>query len=266
VTRTYRDTWIGALSGLLQFAEDLKTRTEAMYGATEPYTVVRSTILVGLRGRRLLQGASLLAEHEWDDLVANLGRALVDAAIEMDYLSVTTMIGKGTKRRTLTPEDKARLFESQRFLLLDMKTEELDPEQSSAQAYAIKLREELGVRIGHTWHGRTTKGLLADLKAQSDEELQKGLDAVAQAFRISSFFEHNNANPSFYVERRSRADVKVLDTLRHSWPVQTAVKAGAIVLNRWGEVLGLGEVERIKRLEPVLRMTGVDPVTFSSDS
>lgn len=263
---TYRDKWLEALDRLLPFAEELKTRTEAAYGATEPATLVRSVILIGVRGRRLMQGARLLAERKWDDLVANLARALVDAAIEVDYMTITSNYGKSTKRRTLTPEDKARLFETQRFLLLDMKTGELTAEQREHQSLARQLREDLGVRIGHTWHGRTTRELLDDLMNIADEEAKKGVEGLAQAFRLSSFFEHSNANPNFYTERRSKTDFVVLDTVTHSWPIQITAQAGGGVLNRWGEVLGFTEQDRIERLGPVLRMKEVDPMSFPADS
>jgi len=266
VNATYRAEWLDALDGLLPFAEELKSRTEAAYGSTEPATLVRSVLLIGVRGRRLMQGARLLAERKWDDLVANLARALVDSAIEVDYMTVTSTYGKGAKRRTLAPEDKARLFETQRFLLLDMKTKELTAEQKEHQATAIRLREDLRVPVGHTWHGRTTRQLLDDLRAIASEEEKKGVDGLAQAFRLSSFFEHSNANPNFYIERKSKSDVVVLDSTTHSWPVQTVALAGGGILNRWGEVLGLSEEDRIGRLDTALRMKGVDPMSFAADS
>lgn len=264
---SYRDRWVEAFDGLLPFAEELKAKTEAAYGFTEPATTVRGVILIGVRGRRLMLGARLLAEKRLDDLVANLARSLVDSAIEVDYLVNPSTYNVKKRRVTLTPEDKAKLFESQRFLLLDMKKSDLmSAEQRAYQSAAIELRKNLGVPIAHTWHGRTTRALLDDLMAQADEGERAGVDGLAQAFRLTSFFEHNNANPSFYIERRSKTDVTVLDESPHSYAIQTAALAGGGVLNRWGEVMGFSEEERIERLGPVLAMKHVDPKSFPSDS
>jgi len=242
-----RADWIEALDGMLVFADDLQRRTdEIMQGGTPPI-VERVTYQMGLRGRRILQSARELARHEWDDVVGNLSRSLVETAIELDYLH------KAVDDRS--PEDKASLYECFALIAKERFGERLDPALQEMHAKALAFREKHGVK-GHTWHGRKTSGdgsILDRLAILAGEDAlqERRTEGLLRAFRQSSFFEHNNALQVFYLERLPSGNCRVLEARPHAAPISAVVLSGSEILWAWGGVLGMSADVRQEALRPV---------------
>ena len=261
---TYRDVWLEALGGLIAFADELKAKTEAEFAGSARGTPKWATLLIGLRGRRVLQAVHVLAPHQWDDVIGNLSRALVEAAIDLDYLHTDSPLGEGEQARTLTPDMKAELFATQVYILEKKLGKKMRLGHDEEHERARALHREYDASVGHTWHGRTTAGILKEL---SDGEKGKGrLKNIEWAFRANSYFEQNNPIEDFYLERSPRGGVWIREQCPHSWPLSSSVLAGAEICYKWGAVLGLSEEELYGRLAPVERAGKADPDAFSKDA
>ena len=249
-----RGLWLEALEGVLAFSDDLKARTQPLFLAGEPEIVDRVSFQMGLRGRRVLQAVRALAQHEWDDVIGNLSRSLVETAIELDYIHKLS--------DPLGAEVKAGLYECYAVIAKKEFGEMLDERLEEMHAKAVAFREKHGVK-GRTWHGRKVTGeasILEELTNRADPGSigERRARNLLSAFRLASHFEHNNALQKFYFERIPNDGIRLLDGRGHDGLVRSAVLAGTEILWTWATVLGVGEAEREEGLKEVERVQRID--------
>ena len=253
-----RSRWVEALCGLLVFADELKTRTDTVLARGGLDLLHRVTYFICFRGRRTLQACQVLVPREWDDIVGNLTRSLIEAAIDLDYLHVSTTrrSRRDGPETTLTPVDKARLYEGQVVLFEKKRSGRLRPDHVDWYNAVVALRAEHGLE-NVFWHGRRISGegdsILQELlgAAAGDEARTGRLNAMAEWFAIASYFEHDNPNMNFYISPEGEGH-RILETMAHPAIIETVVRAGGEICWSWGAVLGLTSEALNAGLRPVL--------------
>jgi hypothetical protein len=242
-----REHVVAGLGLLLSFADELKERTDPAYVHGDRGSARWAVIVIGLRARRILQAIRKLAPHEWDDVVGILSRALVEAAIDILYLQTTSSWGQGEKAVTLPPDAKGGLFATHVFIFEQGMKGYVPEEHKQFYAAALQTRAAFRLTPTHTWHGRKTsdvlKQLLVDVENENDRQQ---LEAVQKAFRLDSWFVHNNGNVNFYT-----TPTAIRETCAVYWPLQSALISGVEICFRWGLALGLSEADCRERLSPV---------------
>ena len=253
-----REVWMKALEGLLGFADELKSKTEAELAAGVPVELRRVSFLICARGRRLLQSIRVLAQHEWDDIVGNLARALVEATVDLEYLHTSTTLVTDKKKGTTasqTPDVKASLFATQVVMFEKKMAKALRPDHEDWFKAAVELREQSGVQQGPFWHGRRITGdgsIMEELlaAASADPIRMKRLQEIYWWFGMTSFMEHNSPNMNFYIAKEGPGH-RLLEGKTHPGLIEAAIRAGAEICWMWGWLLGMDEDERNAGLKPV---------------
>jgi hypothetical protein len=267
---TNRDHAVRNLGQLLAYADHLRDVTAGRMAAEELDMLTKVTFHIGLRARRILQAAAALAPREWDDILGNLSRALVESAVDLEYLHVTTTIVRGGVSRTLTPEVKADLFNTQLVIVEKDLAENLRPEHAEWYGQAVELRRLCGVKRRTTWHGRAMTGQHGIFEELIGSAEQRGrgvgrVNSLQWAYRMTSFFEHNNPNPNFYVKARPEGGHAPLETCPNDNVVGLVVIGGADVCWAWAAHLGISEEERFERLSPIIVPSEGGPKSDSAD-
>lgn len=190
-----RNAWVEALNSVVAFTDELNRRTnsEIAAGFSRESELRKVTFLIGSRGRRLLKAIQVLVPHEWDDVVGNLARSLVEATVDLDYLHTETTIVKNGMSRILTPDVKASLFTTHLVMFERRASGELRHDHEQWYQDAVALRDACAVQQGPYWHGRNTSGpngVIEELleEAKEDEARTARLKELHSWFGITSFF------------------------------------------------------------------------------
>jgi hypothetical protein len=265
INSAVRDLWRKALDDVLAFADELKGKTDPAFIFGDRGSAKWAIMVIGLRVRRNLQAVRVLVPYEWDDVIGNLSRFLVEAAIDVIYLQTTSTWGTGARAPTLTPDMKGGLFATQVFLLEKKVRGSVRPANKPFYEAALATRAALHLKPGNTWHCRRTSEILEKLQAETTGRDQVQVDVIKKAFLLNSYFVHNNPNVNFYVEADAEGNAELSETCAVYFPLQSAVMSGVEVCYRWGLALGLEERECRAKLE-VAGALKTDPRTLGDDT
>ncbi len=216
-------------------------------------------MLLGARGLRGLRGVRHLADQSMDDQAAVLGRALVEALIDVQYLNASTVRRTRDGREVeLSPDVKANLFGSFKSIAAYRVFTGAKKEAVAGSKHygdAVALRREKGIPDSPYWSGisnwKTVEELL--VKAEGDAERTKAIRALREMFEHLSFFTHANPNDAPYLQQSSSASdsLSLTDEYTHVSILAFCATAGVGLLWEWERFLNGPKTRRHERLHSI---------------
>jgi hypothetical protein len=232
-------------------ANHLFERTNEAGRAGRDLTPLATVIaMFGERARRGLRALRLLADHAMDDQAASVARAIVDAAIMVEYLRRPTIRAIGNRQVQLSVEDKLSLFWSFKVIAEQHSKQSEDKKRPELDGYrqAVQLRVSMGLlkkgkRPSAYWSGVKPWEMYRELKATYEAQGKpEALDSFQRVFGDLSFYAHPNPNDGSYfiVERQLDGGASLLLRGDHenSAVYGAAATAALLTLGRWSEVIG----------------------------
>lgn len=162
--------------------------------------------IMGEKAYRSMRAIRMLLDYEIDDQVCILGRAALEASIDLEYLLRPTTRGRRPSRGgpiALSSETKASLFHThhdvggERLFAPDAYPDVEDLE------FARALRRNLGLpERSAYWHCSNTTGLISELEQSARNPDEAGhFNLRSRGFAYLSSFVHSHPHGTVYLAR-----------------------------------------------------------------